>query len=93
MQKKTKNWKKTIKTVKRLAKQQEVFFHLAALMEEAGEVAKDLMDKDYDHAQEECVDCFVCVLALYSKLEGKPKNFYKWFKKAVDKWENSVNGI
>lgn len=80
--------KKTKKKIEQLAIKQSVENNFLCLVEEVGEVSKDIFENKLEHAQLECIDVVIAALGTFYSLGGTEEVLQNRLKRSVDKWEN-----
>lgn len=77
------------KRIEKLAKAQSISTNFFCLVEEVGEISKDLFENKLQHAQLECVDTIVATLGVFYSLGGTEEVLKQRLERSVKKWEDS----
>lgn len=87
--------KKHLDKIKKLVtiwRDENKFKDVAYIMEEAGELAKDILEGDLEHAKSEAVDVVITGLGAFYSLGGVNSEMDKILTKQLRKWEKTKNG-
>lgn len=76
------------KRIENLAIKQSVENNFLCLVEEVGEISKDLFENKLEHAALECVDTIVAALGVFYSLGGTDEKLKERLERSVTKWEN-----
>lgn len=71
-------------------KLERILFSQACTTEETGELAKDVVDGDLEHAKSECIDIVIAAMATFYSLGGINSLINKRIKKQLEKWERKI---
>ena len=72
------------------SKLERILFSQACTTEEVGELAKDIVDNDLEHAQYECIDIVIAAMATFYSLGGTNNLINKRMKRSLEKWETKI---
>lgn len=75
------------KRIEKLAKAQDISTNFYCLVEEVGEISKDLFENKLEHAALECVDTIVAALGVFYSLGGTDEKLKARLERSVTKWE------
>lgn len=79
-----------IKELTKISRDKNRFRDLGFLMEEVGELAKDLVEGKLEHAREEAVDVLITAVSCFYSLGGTEDLMDRVLSKQLKKWERNV---
>lgn len=89
--------KNHIKKLKEVAELEEKYHpnpitSFAFIVEEVGELSKDLTDRNYSHAKQEALDIAIAALGTYYRLGGSDSAGARHITKQIKKWKRNLTG-